>query len=55
MRQNQQHPQSCPPTIQQQSISNALHNLDTMEQRILAMISRMRADLTSLYDQLQQN
>jgi len=52
MRQDQQQPN--PHSIQQQSIINALRNLDTMEQRMQAMINRMRADLTNLYDQLQR-
>lgn len=54
MRQDQQQPHPYPPSIQQQSIVNALHNLDIMEQRMQAMINRMRADLTNLYDQLQR-
>ena len=54
MHQEKQSPRPLPRPINQQSILTALQNLDTMEQRMLAMIDRMRTDLTTLYDQLHQ-
>lgn len=37
-------------SITSQSVSAILDNLDTMERQILAMIRRMRSDLTHLHD-----
>lgn len=42
-------------SIQQQSLSNTLANLDIMEQQILTMIERMRSDILTLSDQLAQS
>lgn len=50
MHSNQQLTSPDHQTIRQQSIAAALQNLDTMEQRIISMIGRMRADLLALAD-----